>query len=70
MQSGIVHRKLHQRHIVPPLRQLFDHRAGLAFALLSYSSGAAIAAMINLTVGASSRRSFAMACGAQRLSRW
>lgn len=35
--------------------------AGLAFALLSYSSGAAIAAMINLTVGASSRRSFAMA---------
>lgn len=35
--------------------------AGLAFALLSYVSGAAIAYMINLTVGASSRRAFALA---------
>ena len=33
---------------------------GLAFALLSYASGAAVAGMINLTVAASSRRSFAM----------
>lgn len=34
--------------------------AGLAFALLSYSSGATIAAMINLTIDMASRRSFAL----------